>query len=184
MNKYLIIGALVLLGIVSFQSYQLKKADNKIDRLSDNFTELQESNTKLRLTVSEFKEYSSDRMDSILEVASVKPKWVKEYTTVNNHYYDTTVVEVPVEQVDTFKYSFIEANDCFTVGGIVNIKDSIPQVEINHREFTDTLNIIKYIKPNKFWFIRSGFLFGKSEELEIVGNCGIYEYENIQVVKD
>jgi len=183
MNKYLIIGALALLGIVSFQSYQLKKAGNKIDRLSDNFVELQESNSKLRLTVDEFKEYSSGKMDSIMEVASIKPKWVKEYTTINNHYYDTVEVEVPVEHVDTFKYSFMESNDCFTVGGIVNVKDSIPQVSINYREFTDTLNIIKYLKPKKFLFIRS-YLFGKSEELKIVGNCGTYEYDNIKVVKD
>jgi len=183
MNKYLIIGFIALLGIVSFQSHQLNKAGDKINRLSDNFGELQKSNKQLRLTVDEFAEYSSDRMDSIMEQAKIKPKWVKEYTTVHHNYYDTTIVEAPVEKVDTFEYSFLESNDCFTVGGIVNVKDSIPKVEINHREFTDSLDIIKYLEPKKFLFIRS-YLFGKTEELEIVGNCGIYEYNNIKVIKE
>lgn len=183
MNKYLIAGLILLVAIVSFQSHKLNEAGNKIDRLSDNFTELQQSNKQLRLTVGEFQEYSSGRMDSILKVAKVKPKWVKEYTTVNNHYYDTVEVEVPVEKIDSFEYQFMESNDCFTVGGLINIEDSVPQVKINHREFTDTLSIIKYQEPKKFLFIRS-YLFGKAEELEIVGNCGTYEYDNIKVVKD
>lgn len=183
MNKYLIIGLLILIGIVSFQSYQLEKADNKINRLSDNFQEIQQSNKQLRFTMEEFKEYSGKKMDSIMEEAKIKPKWVKEYTTVHHNYYDTTIVEVPVEKVDTFIYSFMEKNECFTIGGNVNIKDSIPKVEITHREFTDNLSIIKYLEPKKFWFIRS-YLFGKTEELEIVGDCGVYEYDNIKVVKD
>lgn len=183
MNKYLIIGLIALIGIVSFQSYQLDKAGSKIERLSDNFTEMQTINKNLKLSVDEFKEYSSQRIDSIMEQAKIKPKWVKEYTTVTNNYYDTTIVEAPVEKVDSFEYSFLEANECFSVGGIVNIKDSIPEVSINYREFTDSLDIIKYLKPKKFWFIRS-YLFGKEEELEIRGNCGTYEYNNVKVIKE
>jgi hypothetical protein len=40
------------------------------------------------------------------------------------------------------------------------------------------------VKPNKWWFIRSGFLFGKDEKFEIHGNCGTYEYEKIKVIKE
>jgi hypothetical protein len=184
MNKYFIIAFLALLGIVSVQTCQLKKAGEKIDRISTNFEEVQQSNKNLSLSLKEFKGYMSERTDSILKTAKIKPKWVKEYTTIENHYYDTVKVEVPVEQVDTFDYRFLDKGECISVGGVVNIKDSIPKVTIDHREFTDSLDLIKYVKPNKWWFIRSGFLFGKDEKFEIHGNCGTYEYEKIKVIKE
>ena len=182
MNKYLIIAGIFLLSIVSMQTCQLKRASEKIDRLSTNFTEMQEDNKQLNLTVQEFKEYSSVRMDSILKVASIKPKWIKEYTSVYHNYYDTIVKEVPVEKISTTKYNFLETSDCFTVGGTIDVKDTVPKLSINYRKFTDSLDIIKYLEPKKFLFIKS-YLFGKDEELKIIGNCGEYKYEHINIVK-
>lgn len=180
---WVVVAFVVLLSIVTLQFSMISKAYDKIDRLSGNFTELMQENKQLRFTVEEFEEYSTNRMDSILKVANVKPKWVKEYTVINHNYYDTTIVEVPVEKVDTFTYSFLDSRDCFTVGGTVSIKDTVPIISIDYREFSDTLNIIKYLYPKKFLFFRS-YLFGKTEGLEIVGNCGTYNYEHIQIVKN
>lgn len=184
MKKYFIAAFLMLMTISFLQHQQLKKAGEKIERLSDNFSQIKSENKDLKLSIEEFKGYMSERTDSILKIAQIKPKWIKEYVTVNHNYYDTTIVTVPVEKVDTFDYRFLDSSDCFTVGGVVNVKNKVPKVTIDYREFTDTLDLIKYVKPNKFWFLRSGFLFGKEEKFEIRGNCGVYNYEKIQVIKE
>jgi hypothetical protein len=183
MKKYIAIGVIVMIGIIYFQSRQLYRASKKIDRLSTNFLEMQDTNKDLSLTFSEYKKYMSKKTDSILTAANIKPQWVKEYTTVNHIYHDTVKIDVPVEKIDTFKYRFLDTKGCFTVGGIVELTDSIPIVIIDNREFNDTLNIIKYLEPKKFLFIKS-YLFGKNEKLEISGKCGSYTYENIKIVKN
>jgi hypothetical protein len=185
MIKYFIIVILLLSSALAFNIKELIRANNNIDRLEENFIQMHKSNISLKLTLDEFKVTMTDRMDSVLEKADIKPKWIKQYNEINHYYYDTVEVVVPTTKVNDSTYTFLDTKDCFSIGGNIVVADSKPKLNIDYRAYNTNIDYILYQNRAKYQFLFWKWrLFGKKENnLYISSDCGETKVKRIDIIK-
>jgi hypothetical protein len=187
MNKYFIIIIGLLLTALYTSYISLQKANDNIDRLEENFTQLHSSNTTLRLTLSEFEATMSTRMDSVIKSSNIKPKWIKEYIEINHHYHntDTNIVTVTIDPIDNTKYNFREKIECFNVEGFISLKEKLPKLTLTTVGYNTKIDYIIYQnrKEWKFLFVKSRLFGSKQNKLYISSDCGETEVKHVNIVK-
>ena len=136
--KIVLIAIFLTLSIVF-----IKKSINQakeINRVSNNFIELQKDNSVLNLNISEFKTYlatSNTRLDSVLKASKIKPKKVLETNTITITQHDTLVRSFPIMKLDKTIIS----------GGInfkLSIGDSVRISDINYKNSADLIIYKKF----------------------------------------
>ena len=191
-TKYLYLAIALLLAFGGFMTSQMISQKDRADRMTDNFTEMRDSTNRLiRLTKKELMEVLDERTDSIMKVAKIKPKWVREVHTITNNYHITKPVEVlpqkPVVENDTLKYPFAEKIDCMTIEGFMTVDTlKVPHLWLTSGTgFENKTTSIVYERRNKykflFWHWR---LFGRKKyELHTESECGDTKTEIIKIEK-
>ena len=161
-------------------NYLTKEVNRQESNYQNVLAEQKGQNSTVLLTFSEFKDQMSERLDSILKVAKIKPKQVQEITNVTNNYFnsDTTIIR-PVLR-DSI-YPFIDVKDCFTIGGYLRVINDKPELAITERKFDNEIDIIGYWhRPHKFLFIK----YGKRQyDINGVAKCGDVKVSQIKIIK-
>jgi hypothetical protein len=184
---FAVVFVLTLALIVKVQRDKIAEQKAEITRVQGNNLQLMSENRdniNLQLTLREFKQSMSTKIDSILKVAEIASKQVKTVTITNTYYIDsskTIIRPEPVISKNDTTYPFIDTKDCFIIGGFMKVVNERPELVINRREFKNEVTLIGYEKrPHKFWFIR----WGKKEYfISNSSDCGKSEVKQIQIVK-
>lgn len=188
---YLIIAGVVLIASAFVTANVLikqnKKLKTEIERVQNNNYQLmseKQHNINLQMTLKEFKQSMSTKIDSILKVAGIASKQVKTVTITNTYYIDssrTIIRPEPVISKNDTTFPFIDIKDCFTIGGFMKVRDDRPELIINKREFKNETTVIGYQKrPHKFLFFR----WGKKETfIESSSECGETTTKQIEIIK-
>ena len=191
-TKYYVYIILALsLVYAAFMTSEMQSQKDRADRMTDNYSEMKKDNRLIRLEMNEFKKTMDEKTDSILKVANIKPKWVREVHTVTNNYHITKPVEVlpeqPVVENDTVKYPFNEKIDCMTIEGFMTVDTlKVPHLYLTSGtgyENKTTSIVYERRQQWKLWFIKTR-LFGKRKyELHTESDCGNVKTEVIKVQK-
>jgi len=190
--KLILIGLAILIVASAFVTANVLLKRNKVlkaenARLQTNNFNLLSSNRKninLELTLKEFKQSMSTKIDSILKVAEINSKRVKTVTTINNYYIDSTKTIIrpdPVISKNDTTYPFIDIKECFSISGFMKVVNNRPELTIQERKFDNEINVIVHNKrPHKYWFIR----YGKREmKVDGVSDCGEVKIKQINIIK-
>lgn len=165
-RTYLIIAIGVLIAgltvTVNIQMKQLKTLKAQSVRLEQNQQRLLDASESylIRADLNEFRKIITPRIDSIIDELNVKPKNIER--VVERYYYHTdSVIKVyqpkPVETPTGVVYPFIDTTQCFTFGGQIEVTDTVPELEVNRREYkNEAVDIYFRQRTKKFWFIRYG----------------------------
>ena len=159
------------------------------ERLQKNQEELLKENGTLRkitLTDEEFKKTITKKIDSLIKVAGIKPKYVTN--VIERHYYhsDTSSHEIPTQpdyQDGNKVYSFNDTSSCFTIGGYVRTFIAAdPIVTINNRKFENPSVSIGYIERSRKFLGLIPYGPWKGETWQ-TSKCGVEETKEIQIIK-
>lgn len=181
-----IIGLIIGLGLYSyFVTSALKQANMDKARWEDSFKSVQNGVKLLNLKIDEVKELQGLKMDSILEVAKIKPKNVTQYIESKEiyNYKDTTITLVT--RRDSSSYAFLDTIGCIKVKGIVKLSDSIPEVSITNKSYESNAYYVFHNErqPYKFLFWKWSLLGKRKGELDIFSDCGKITATNLQIIK-
>lgn len=134
-------------------------------------------NKSIYMTKDEMRNYLDQRDDSLLEKISaqagmtVRPNNVTEVENIHYTYGDTTIVEMPIFQVDNI-YPFDYNDTCWRAKGYFNLDDSKlvfedrgSEVEITKVDFGK--------REKKMKWLCGGIRIGKKKAyIETVNSCG------------
>lgn len=187
---YIALGLAILYGV--FMTSQFQSQKDRADRMTDNFIAMQDSTARLiRVTKKEMLKVLDERTDSIIKVANIKPKWIREIHNVTNNYHikDTTIVKTnpPVEVNDTLRYPFDEKIDCMTIEGFMTVDTfKVPHLYLTSGtgyENKTTSIVYERRQKYKFLFWHWRLLGKKKYELHTESECGETKTEIIKVEK-
>lgn len=173
------IGVLAVLALLFFRLWQEQK--DQARRWEQNYEQTQEEIGVLVMRFGEFRKHMDQKTDSILEVAKIKPRWVREVTEIHHHYFnkDTTIVEMKYDPL-TGVYPFLDEKECFTFGGYIEMLQDKPQLSVTERKYDDDVNVVVYERRKRFLGLRIG---RKETFMEVQSKCGTNEVRRIEVEK-
>lgn len=201
-KAYIVIAMILIvagMGItIHIQTKQLKKLNERADRLEQNQTELlsNSQNYLIRADLREFKQIITPLIDSILDELKVRPKNV-ERIVERYHYHSDTIIRVhepePIEKAGKRIYPFLDTTQCFTFGGHIELRkpdetimglqalvpEMKPVLEVNRREYHNkAIDVYYKRRKHKFWFIRWGeWIYERHTQ----NTCGDDEIREIEV---
>lgn len=151
---YLIL-IIVILSIFGYTYYSLNKINKEnAVRWQENYNEKNKQISQINLTFKEFKNSIDAKTDSILKIAKIKPKNVRQITNYNTYYTDTTISVIqPLYEPKNNNYPFIDKEGCFEFSGFIELKDTIPILSIESRKFLSDFTEIEYIRKDTIHFI-------------------------------
>jgi Tfp pilus assembly protein PilE len=196
MNKYLLIGliivSLLLAGLAKY-AYDLRKDRN---RISENFEQVQNDNQLLSLKYSEKDKYFNAKLDSVQKANKIKPKQVVSATVINQTYKDTVKTKaihgspqiVPKkENKDTIKQIISKTvykipvsvdGNCWKMKGQIISRDPESKLIITEKEFNNSVQALITRKRVL------GFLWwGKKQTLRVFSDCGEAKVTEIKYSK-
>lgn len=152
---YLIVIIVILSGI-GYTFYSLNEMNKKnAERWEQNAHEKDKSISQFNLTFKEFKRSIDSKTDSILEIAKIKPKNVKQITVYNNHYTDTTITIIePLYEPQNNTYPFIDKVGCFEFSGFMEVKDTVPVLNVENRAFNSDFTEIEHYEKDTIHIFR------------------------------
>jgi len=182
----IIIAVIAVLGLVAFGFYKLWRFEKaQAERWERNFEQQTQQIRELDLTWREFRDLDDQRYDSLLKELKVSPRHVREINNIYHYYYDTTEVVInpePVRYPNQIIYPFVDQNECFMIGGYMEVDsaDLTPELTINQRKYTDEIIQVFYKKRGKIL----GFIPWRFENYqEVQSKCGENKVERINIVK-
>ena len=139
---------IILIIVTTRQRKEIQRVKNNLEiQLREDFSKEQE------ITKQELKKYYEGLLDSIKDVAGVKPKQIEHIVQVHYNYIDSTVyVDSMIYIYDTIHnigiHEFAFATMCNYIEGKV-IGDSITLTKL---EYTDDISIVLYREKKKCLF--------------------------------
>jgi hypothetical protein len=138
----------------------------------------------MNLTLAEYRILNSKakvKIDSVLAVLKIKPKWVKGATVIETQYRDTTIekiVYLPAQKQpdSSFKIAFSSDNGCVGVKGHILSKDPKSSVTITERTANNSTQLIVTKKRGHLWW-------KKPEKYRALNDCGKVEFTQINFEK-
>lgn len=172
---YLIIIIVILSGL-TYTFYTLnKKHKSDAERWSKNYIEVQEQIQLIDYSLKDFKKLMDNKTDSILKNAKIKPKNVTQVTNYNTYYTDTTITEIkPEYEPKTGTYPFIDKQGCFEFSGFIQMNDTLPELNVNNRDFHQDFTEIEHYEKDTIHFIGLNFVkWWQKKELTytLIDNC-------------
>jgi hypothetical protein len=151
---YLIVIIIILAGI-GYTYYSLnKKHKQDAERWHENYSESSKEIKQINLTLKEFKKTMDNNTDSILKIARIKPKNVRQITNYNTYYTDTTVNFVfPKYEPKTENYPFADKAGCFEFYGSIFMEDTLPKLSVDKRVFKSDFTDVEYIRKDTINFL-------------------------------
>ena len=153
--------------------------------MSINYKEAINDNNELNLKYTELNQIQKKRIDRLTDSLKIKPQKVKEYVYVN--IYDTIhdTIRVELKLIEPFTYKFSKDTACFSIEGLINNKNDIPEMQFTQLYYSNNVEYLIYWERKKweFMFIKSR-LFGKKEnQLEVISKCGYSTVQKINIIK-
>lgn len=184
-TKILIIAVVLLSIALGLFYHQWQNNKDRADRMSINYNDVVKENFDLNLKYSELNEFQKKRIDRLTDSLKIKTKKVKEYVYVNitDTIHDTIRIELTL--IEPFTYKFSKDTACFSIEGLINNKNDIPELQFTQLEYSNNVEYLIYCQRKKweFWFIKSR-LFGKKEnQLEVISKCGTSTVQKINLIK-
>jgi len=172
---YLVVIIVILSG-VGYTYYSLnKKHKQDAERWHENYNETSKKVSQINLTLKEFKQSMDNNTDSILKIAKIKPKNVKQITNYNTYYTDTTITVIePVFEPKNSTYPFIDSVGCFEFSGFMEVKDTVPILSVENRVFKSDFTEIEYYKKDTIHFLGLNLVkWWQSKEITytVIDNC-------------
>lgn len=174
--RIIFIMLLIAIGIWLYKDYQFQKSENirqaensRQTRISDS---LHFSSQILNANeIKEYLEYQNSDLKKKLSNAGIKESRIKEITTINYVYKDTTYKE--------YKGNFIDSTKCLTIKGVVNPNGTVSIID---RQFKNKTSAVAYWERNQWSFlgIKTRFLGKKQMTAKIFDNCGESKIINIE----
>ncbi len=178
----LLIVATLTIGMF-YRANVALKVDNA--RISENFVQKDKQVSQLNLSVDEFKELNtkaSNKIDSLLKVTKLKPRDLKQATSIETQYIDTGSVHIiylpAIEQVNKmFAIPVSVTSLCWGMKGFITSIDTTAKLEITERTASNSTQIL-ITKRKKFlwWTIRK-------ESIRAFNECGESTVTQINIVK-
>lgn len=156
---YLIVVIVILFGLL-YTYYSLSKK-HKADavRWHENYVEGSKKMSQINLTLKEFKKTNDKALDSILKISKIKPKNVRQITNYNTYYKDTTITIIePFYEPKNDVYPFIDKVGCFEFSGFMELKDTIPILNVENRVFKSDFYDIEHIEKDTIHFLGLNFV--------------------------
>ena len=185
LKLFKLIALVVLIGAV-FTFFNLWLSERKkAERWEDNYKQTDQQYQELNMTWREFRDSMEERDDSIIKALNTRPKWVREINNIHHHHHDSTTVVIypdPVILPSGTIYPFIDTNECFTIGGHMEVDplDFTPALTINQREYDNEIIQIFYKKRRRIL----GFIPWRFENYqEVSSTCGTNEVQRINIIK-
>jgi hypothetical protein len=185
LKRVLFFAVLILIAALlwSFDARIKLKKDN--DRVSENFAQVTKENQVLNLSVEEYKQLDTEnryKLDSLLKVIKLKPKYIKGATIINTEYKDTGTTKIVYKTIEKlpsgrFSIPFESSTDCWGVKAAIISADPTSTVNIKERTTNNSIQLL-VIKRKKFlfWTVRK-------EEFKAFSDCGEVTFTQINFVK-
>lgn len=192
-NKIIVIlsGVIITFGLIIYLLFS-KMIDHKQDaiRWKSNYNETKKEISKVELTLKEFKEQSSEREDSLLNLLNIKPKQVERIIYVENkiEVKDTVKIEVESNKQNTSPllgiYPFKKQVSCISLEGYA-ISANKPEIYLTYIKSNSKISYVAYKqrKKRKILFFNTRFLGKKETKLEVKNSCGKIEVLEIDIIK-
>ena len=180
------IGLLLIVALVYFVN-QNKKLRSDRNRIENNFTNLSKDNVDLRVTVDEFKTLKTkdaQKIDSLLKVANLKPKFIQGATVINTVYRDTGSTKVIYKDMvklpdGSFKVPFNFDSQCWGIKAEILSKDQSSTLNILERKASNSAQLI--VTKNKYFL---GFLWRtRKADFKAYSDCGNINFTKIEFIK-
>ena len=162
---------ILMVVTISVMGSMLHNSNIARARAQENVRQLQQLNSTLTLTASEFKDMlkTSDlrwvrHIDSLFKANKFNPKGVLEVHNITNTYRDTTIVNVPAA-VALEPKPISGGDKCWGFSGLISTSGLV----IKDRYFNAEIDLIDYARPKKFLFIRIGW---HPPDLKSFSDCG------------
>lgn len=139
---------------------------------------------KLSVTLDEFNDIMTRKVDSIMKASKIKAKNVQTVTERFYYYRDTSYSHFTPEPVNTPTgkiYPFSDLKKCILIEGYMTMDSLRPSLVITNREVKNNSTDIGYLyRPHKFIFIK----YGKwKADLVTSNDCGETTTKVIEIIK-
>lgn len=178
---------LLICALLYFVDVTIKqKQENR--RVSENFTQVQQTNQVLNVTLDEYRNLNLKtklKLDSVMAANKIKPKSVKSATIIQTVYRDTGSVKIVYKTAEKqpnspiYTIPFSSSTSCWGVKG--EIKSVDPKATVNILERTAKNEAHLIVTRDRFlgflWYIRKG------ENYKGFNDCGEMNFTQINIVK-
>ena len=182
------IALIIILAIgFSLSVSTCKKNRYEADRQKENVANITKDNSVLSLTVDEYKSIKTkdtEKIDSLLKVLKLKPKFIQDATVINTVYRDTGSVKVIYKDVvkspdGSFKVPFNFDSQCWGIKAEILSKDQGSTLNIIERKASNSAQLI--VTKDKYFL---GFLWRtRKADFRAYSDCGNINFTKIEFIK-